>query len=164
MIHLTINTGHSNFSPRDEVDQKILAWCQDVALETVAANTGQAINLPRMPDYFLTAAAEGSGLIATAWKKLPQEMAVAGTDKMPLVTWGVAVEKDSDSHIWDILLNEAKQFESITGKVSAKKPDRTPWCSVLLLPTIGYDPDSAHWLGDLERCLAWAWIDWISRK
>ena len=34
-----------------------------------------------------------------------------------------------------------------------------PACLVRLRAGIAADPSAAHWLGDFERCLAWAWIE-----
>lgn len=34
-----------------------------------------------------------------------------------------------------------------------------PWCAVRLEPGIALYPETAHWLGDFERCLAWAWLE-----
>lgn len=42
---------------------------------------------------------------------------------------------------------------------AATKPAE-PWCGVWLDPTgLIADPEAYHWLGDFERCLAWAFID-----
>lgn len=33
-----------------------------------------------------------------------------------------------------------------------------PWCAVVIHPTIALHPETLAWLGDLERCIAWAWV------
>ena len=38
-----------------------------------------------------------------------------------------------------------------------------PACVVRLHATIAADPSTWSWLGDFERCLAWAWIDCARR-
>jgi hypothetical protein len=40
-------------------------------------------------------------------------------------------------------------------------PDRpqTPWCAAKLMPGLSAYPAAAMWLGDMERCVAWAWIE-----
>jgi hypothetical protein len=47
---------------------------------------------------------------------------------------------------------------------SERKPAE-PWCAAWLDPAGQQaDPAAYHWLGDFERCLAWAFIDVRDRK
>ena len=34
-----------------------------------------------------------------------------------------------------------------------------PWCAVEIHPALALYPAAAEWLGDFERCVAWAWVD-----
>jgi len=33
-----------------------------------------------------------------------------------------------------------------------------PWCAVSVHTPVGAFPEALDWLGDFERCIAWAWI------
>lgn len=155
MIHLTLNTDHARYSPRDEVDQNVLAWCQDVALEQVVVNNGCHIILPKLQNYSVNITTEKTALVATAWH----------AKKTPLATWWVSPDKESDQLNWDLALKHAAIFEKYgLSKITAKKPDKTPWCAVYLEIGLALKPDASAWLGDLERCLAWAWIDYVKKR
>jgi hypothetical protein len=44
-------------------------------------------------------------------------------------------------------------------KPAPVKPASLPWCAVILTPNAARQIDQMDWLGDFERCLAWAWLD-----
>lgn len=72
-------------------------------------------------------------------------------DGVPLVTFGVAQRSRHSKTLWDILV------------ASSDHPPRcampeSPWCGVILHPPLPAFPDASEWLGDFERCVAWAWI------
>jgi hypothetical protein len=46
----------------------------------------------------------------------------------------------------------------VTGTIPAK-PLAAPAALVQTHPTLHLDKDAIGWLGDFERCLAWAWVD-----
>ena len=37
------------------------------------------------------------------------------------------------------------------------RPASLPWCAVVMMPFVS--PMETRWLGDFERCLAWAWLE-----
>lgn len=43
--------------------------------------------------------------------------------------------------------------------VPAPQEPEAPWCAVLLHKTLPLGGDATLWLGDFERCVAWAWIE-----
>lgn len=47
----------------------------------------------------------------------------------------------------------------LAGGVAKDAAPAPPWCAVRLYPALNLDLDAARWLGDLERIVAWGWID-----
>lgn len=171
MEHLTLDTGHSRHSPRDEVDQAVLSWCQDRLLPGLAdqahARVADPVRLPRdLRTYGVTLARAERGLVATAWGLRDDDPEA----RLPLATWWVAPDPETATDLWPLVCQHydraAAQHYVLTGREAAPIPDRPatmPWCVVALEVGIAYLPaaTSIGWLGDLERCLAWAWIDQI---
>ena len=89
------------------------------------------------------------------------------TDELvPLVTFAVGVQGDT-GHLWRYLCralaDEAAQCGNLRGlrihdTIDPESPPATPWCAVWMhLPLLlrAY-PDALDWLGNFERCVAWA--------
>lgn len=137
MIHLTLTTGHVRQSSRSEVSYDAIA-----ALRPLLASGERA--LPASPGYLLQVTIDGSALMATVrlgWH------ADTETQRVPLVTIGVAPDTTA--------LYAFRQL--YRGRVDAVR--EAPACIVDIHPTIALDPGAAEWLGDFERCLAWAWVE-----
>lgn len=93
--------------------------------------------MPHPPGYRLRVTVDGTVLAATVYSP-------AGA---PLATTLVAVD--------DAGLAAALR---VTG-ARPPMPLRAPAAIVTLHPTAMLDAGSLGWLGDFERCLAWAWVD-----
>lgn len=138
--HLTLASGHIRRSERAEVDDetlKILApWLSD------AINSGERHPLPvaELAHYEAAAFVEDGGLLVTVF---------AGEN--PLVTFGVAQRSRHGGNLW------AKMLANFPAKPGTQKPAE-PWCAVALHPALIAHPDAMGWMGDFERCVAWAWI------
>lgn len=116
-------------------------------------------------DCALTAAAYGRCLLATIWGP-PREpgathqrghvLTLAGGVQPPqaLATIGVATHSRCGSHLWREL-HDMPGWPAATDR--AECPPE-PWCGVQLEYAIALQSDTAAWLGDFERCLAWAWV------
>jgi hypothetical protein len=146
MIHLTITTGHSRYSPRDECDRRSLALCQDVLVPALVAR--QQAPLPHLAPYYLTGAADGGWLVATLWCDGP------GIGRAPIATWWTAADAAA-SGMWDSCV--VRHCASV-GRMQPR-PDTTPWVAAWVEVGAALYPDAMAWVGDLERCLAWAWVD-----
>ena len=156
--HITTSTGHTRRSPRSEVADDTLAIVRPILR---AALRGRAA-IPGVPDgYSITAASEGDSLIATVWhdhewppsatvgREQDHAPRIATDPYAPLVTIGVA-RSDADAlALWAQLRTH--------GDVALDRPPPAAWCAAVIHQTIALYPDAAHWLGDFERCLAWAW-------
>lgn len=137
MLHLTLNTGHVRESPRGEVGDDVIAALRPVLL----AEGGP---LPHPPGYVLGVARVGGGEVYT----ISSVMGTGDPEPVPLVTCWLARE-DAEA-VW-------RQVPSVTAGV--EMPDRVPWLAVLLHPTALLRPDALSWLGDAERCIAWALME-----
>lgn len=137
--HITLNTGHRRSSPRAEVSAAAIDELRnllDWALRSKAPTP-----IPTRPGYAISATGEGACLIATVF---------AG--ERPLVMVGVAGDVGQGAALWRMLgANGSSPAES--------------WCAARLLPSITVgDMGEMQWLGDFERCLAWAWVDMMEER
>lgn len=142
LTHYTLNTGHSRESPRSEVGDDIIERCRELIV------TGEH-SLPFPGQFTIKTTNEGGGLLATVF---------AG--QVPIVTIAVARTNEDAKTLWP-------QIEGLYHKVTempghrqadwelAKEPVMLPWLSVAIIAQQFYLP----WLGDFERCIAWAWIE-----
>ena len=151
--HITINTGHCNRSRRADVDDATLAVLVPWLDAAVAAGTAQPLPVAALSHYSAVALTDGGGLICTIYAPsgphLPGRPSHdAGT---PLVTLGVAQRSRQGGDLW------AQLVANFGAKTGLKKPAE-PWCAVALHAGLSAYEDATQWLGDLERCIAWAWI------
>lgn len=141
MIHLTLNTGHSRVSPRHEVTDQAIA----------ASRAWLAPGDYRLPimGYRLVVPACHHGYGATVYR-----------GETPLVTFGAADSAEAAAEIWPPLegmylgLTDSGPFARADFR-APKMPDSLPWlAAVVTLAGPGED-----WIGDMERCIAWAWLE-----
>lgn len=145
--HVTLNTGHSRRSTAGEIGADAISACQ-ASLAICLIGPGQRAKLAAdltgdMLAYDITAAAAGHSLIATVWRG----------DK-PICTIGVAARGRGGPQLWRGLHEHAASEL----RTSIDVWPQAPWCAARLDPGLAWHADAAHWLGDYERCLAWAWI------
>jgi hypothetical protein len=142
--HLTLTTGHSRRCERDEIDADALAATGDLLAAALAQ--GRAA-LPVQPAGIeLEAHSQGRCLVCTVWH-----------DEVPLVTFGVASHSRCGAGLWRMLAG-------MSGEQSATAQPQVPWCAVALHEGLTLVADATAWLGDLERCIAWAWLDEIEQR
>ena len=142
MIHYTLNTGHSRFSPRGEVATDIIALCLPWT------QTGQhAIPVPK---WSLETGRLERGMICTLWR-----------GKIPAVTFAVAATAQYADEVWAEFESFYLSITDTPGHRSsdwsaAKKPESPPWIAVVIV-----EPFEAaeSWIGDFERCIAWAFVE-----
>lgn len=146
--HLTLNTGHLLAQNRSDVSDEVVADLLPWLTRAIAA--GQPVPVVRFEREGYTAQAFdlNSGLAVTVFGP-PVQMGL----RPPLVTFGVGVAERNDD-IWNTLQQFVRQ--TVPNAPALTQPER-PWCAVLLHPTLTFDPPATMWLGDFERCCAWAW-------
>lgn len=140
--HITLTTGHVSRVVGGEVSGETLARVRPWIAAML--DSGAPMPLPvsaLADDYSAHASAEDGALLVT----------VSGPSGLPMVTIGVAARSRHAVKMWADLV-------ALSG---ASAPDRpsTPWCAVVLWPALGAHMDAAGWLGDLERCVSWAWCN-----
>lgn len=140
IYHMALASGHTRRSPRAEVADETLALLAPWL--AAAVNSGQRHPLPtaELAHYDAAVTVENGGLLVTVF---------AGDD--PLATFGVAQRSRQGGDLWALILAH------FPAKPETGKPAE-PWCAVALHPALIAHPDAMGWLGDFERCIAWAWI------
>jgi hypothetical protein len=80
-----------------------------------------------------------------------------------LVTLALAMRARAGSGVWRALQELGAMDEDARARICRADPPPAPWLAVALhLPSLLPVPHPAlHWLGDAERCIAWAWIEEI---
>jgi hypothetical protein len=131
LCHYTITSGHVRHSPRSEVSDAVIAQIRPILRPGVRP-------LPGPPGYDIRITVDGSALAVTISR---------ARDGAPLVTFVACPDEDAIA-----------RAVAASGAVPAV-PLTAPACLVDLHPTITTAHDALGWLGDAERCLAWAWIE-----
>lgn len=147
--HITLTTGHSRRSPRAEVADDVVAVCADLIVRMLATPNA-TVPLPHPAGYSVGGIAAGKCLVATVWADGPPSEVVA--------TIGVAGGSKCGATLWRAL---HKWGETPVVTDAARMPPK-PWVAAALDAAIVRHMDAAEWLGDFERCLAWAWLErWL---
>lgn len=139
--HITLNSGHTRRSPREEVRDETIAriqpWITDVA-------QGRTVTLFEDEGFTL------HGVVQSKWGVVFLEDHGA-----PLITLGVCWHSRDSASVWRELHDQV----AVTVATFANQPPSVPWCAARLEPASlapGMMPD---WVGDFERCIAWAMIE-----
>lgn len=148
LAHVTLLTGHVRHSPRGEVtdDTMILmtSWLADQGVRPVRTGQVHHAPIPNFPGYTAKMKANGRCLAATVGHEIFGDM---------LKIW-----------VAPTLLDGAKAW-LLHGYKRTQQPP-APWCVVKLLPAFEslIRHEDVSWLGDFERCLAWAWIEMLATR
>ena len=140
--HLTLTTGHASRVSDGDVSGETMARVRPW-LEAMV-ESGRPMPLPvsaLADDYSAHASAKDGALLVT----------VSGPTGLPMVTIGVAARSRHAVKLWAELV-------ALSGAADPGRPS-APWCAVVLWPDLSAHMDAAAWLGDLERCVAWAWVN-----
>ena len=142
--HVTLNTGHCGAQPRSAVGDDAIAAVRPM----IAADGTHPLPVPG-GDYSLVVTRLGSNLAAT----------VMHLRLGPLATIAVARKSQTAGRLW-------RELHATVPNAAAHVADlpRAPWCAVALHPALNVDLAATSWLGDFERCLAWAWIERLAPK
>lgn len=129
MNHYTLNTGHNRESPRSEVSDDAIAVCRQLL------SPGRHQLPGVIGGYTLAVPLADFGWLGTVYQA-----------RAPIATIGVAVDERDATIIWPAIV---KMYGA-----DVEAPP-LPWCAVVLhVVSPAYE-----WLGDFERCMAWAWIE-----
>lgn len=135
--HITLNTGHARDSFAVEVSEEALRACH-MLIQRLSA-TRQPV--PGWPDYTISGQRQRRKLVLTVWR-----------GDAPIVTMGIALHSRDGAGLWRALHETAKA----PIKTSAERCPPEPWAAVLIHGGLLLASDAIEWLGDFERCIAWA--------
>lgn len=141
--HITLTTGDSRRSWRHEVDPEIMPQLHAM-VEAARAPDGVAIPAVEPPCRLYL---EDTARCAMFSIQLGGE---------PVVTFAVAAHQRCGAQHWLTLIETAR----VPCRSTAEDRPETPWLAARLEPGMGLlSRDSILMLGDLERIIAWAWLD-----
>lgn len=151
LAHLTLNNGHARQSPRSEVGEDTLAL-----LTPLVAAGGGVLPAP-FDTYHLTVVREPEqpGRATFTVAALPEGN--------PLVTCFCCWQPQGEARFWAFVgaFIDGQRRDFLAGFLPGgmpRRPQAVPWLAVLIWPGLALHPDAVGWLGDLERCVAWALI------
>ncbi|QNM94879.1 hypothetical protein [Chitinimonas koreensis] len=154
--HYTLTTSHNRRSDRAEVAEATMAVVAPWVLEHAAIDRRPgdpvALPVPEWAHYTAHLLSHDGALIVTVYG--PDGPFVLGkppTRTTPLLTFGVATKSRHAIPLWEMLMQQP-----FVHPKSQRPP--APWCAVALYPVLQQHPEAARWMGDFERCVAWAWI------
>lgn len=152
ITHTTITTGHTSRSQRSEVHDGTLKLLVPWLNKALASGVQEPLPVQPLSHYSALASIEEGGLLLTVFAPLgPHRQGVPFLgETTPLVTMGVA-QRTRHAALWPKL--------TALAKIERDLPAGVPWCGVALhLDALAAHRDAAGWLGDFERCIAWAWV------
>lgn len=151
--HITLNTGHIARTNRTDVAPAVTALLAEWLPATINSGKAHALPVAELSHFAAQVFVQDGALVVTVSAPVgphQQGKPFAG-QTMPLVTFGVATRSRQGAPLWGMLV---KSFGLATG---LKQPD-TPYCAVAVHPSIAVYKGPVDWVGDFERCMAWAWI------
>lgn len=146
MLHYTLNTGHIRSSPRSELRDDVVQSMLHLLLP------GKH-ELP-VPGFNSLAHINGTSLLVQVF-----------SDDLPAVTFAVAPDAQAASYLWPHLEKAYLHLGDLPGfrtndLESPRKPAHTPWVAAM---TIFGSAEDWEWIADMERCVAWAWVEYLGR-
>lgn len=144
--HITLQTGHARDSFAGEVSQDALLLCKNL-INKCLDRDGEKVAIPNFDGFYLAAGnVGGRTLLGSVWYGIKQPV--------PLINFAIATKSRNAAIAWRELHNHS----TILPVTDAKNVPPVPWVAVSIEPDAAYYSDAIEWLGDFERCLAWAWI------
>ena len=151
LCHVSVNTGDVVLSRRAEVsDDEVEVFQQLVA-------SARTWKIPSVGHGFTcTVTADGGG-VSTFDVSVEFE-----GEPGPVVFCVLCTNEAMTRAAWDLMSRLSLRF--LDGPLGAQMAAKeatvyTPWLAVLLMPGAVVAPDASAWIGDFQRCLAWALIE-----
>lgn len=140
--HVTLTTGDLARTSRDDVAPEVTSLLAEWLAPIVNSGLRHPLPVPELAHFSAQAAVQDGSLLVTVY---------AGPT-VPLVTFGVARRSRHGPALWALL---TAAFETRAGLVMPA----SPWVAVALHPALSAGAVAPDWLGDFERCIAWAWLN-----
>lgn len=144
LAHVTLTTGHVRRSPRDEVGAPALEVLRPLLARVLA---GETVEVPWVDGTYRLRGVADAGCCA---------LVLLGDDAAIVATIGIGGDPAGSPALWRQLHQYALDAAPVVTDPAAPPP--VPWCAARLDVGATTHPDAMEWLGDLERCLAWAYL------
>lgn len=152
ITHITLSTGHTSRIKAGDVSGETLARVSPWLLTLVDAGRAMPLPVSSLREYTAHAAVQDGALVLTVSGPTITDAGQVQNMRPPVVTIGVA-KKSRHAHLWRLMTTGQHMPQPAPGI----KPPETPWCAVSIWPSSVLCTDAFEWLGDFERCVAWAW-------
>ena len=145
MIQLTLNTGHTTELPRHDVRDDLLPLVRPLL------EPGEHELRWFNPVVRLVVPIHTVGWLGTIYD-----------GEAPLMTIGIAADDRDAEVVWPALeslylnLTDRSPVAGVDWR-APHRPDRTPWVASVIVGAMS--PGLAFTVADLERCLAWAFVE-----
>lgn len=143
--HITLQTAHSRNIEKSEISAESIEFCTDL-ITSCLLNPNEKVSIKNFDGYYFSAGnTGGKSLFGTVWY-----------GELPLVTFVVAKKSRNAAKVWQ----ELHRNVTLEAKTDVKDVPSVPFIAVSVQVTANLVPDAMSWLGDFERCIAWAWMDY----
>ena len=158
LIHRTIESGHERLSPRSEIDGDMLAWLRPLVVD--ALRTGEC--LPLMDSGWWMRCTTGPGrLAASLWlSRNTGESRTPRDGAAPHVTLTVRLADLSEAELADMKAELAVNPYLIGPCLPLETQPvlEVSMKGIAALSDAELAEQAATEAGNLERCIAWAWL------
>jgi hypothetical protein len=151
--HITLSTGHIARTQRSDVAPAVTKLLADWLPDAINSGKAHPLPVPELSHFSAQVFVQAGALVVTVSAPVgPHEQGKPHAGQaMPLITMGVAQRSRQSADLWSMLINA---FPAVRGL----EAPGTPWLAVAVHPSIASYTGPVEWLGDFERCIAWAWI------
>ena len=137
--HVTLNSGHARPSPRAEVADHVVS-----ALQPLVAAEAET-TLPILDTSYNLHIKRNDGAYLAV---------VEDDEATSLITVAISRRNRNGAALW-------RSLHVWPGELATRAdlPPDAPWLAARIEPDGFADSELLTWVGDFERCLAWAWLE-----
>lgn len=153
-IHeINLSTGATRRVPRSDVDEDALTQLRPILVDALAERA-RMIEIPQTNDCAITATRIRRALLATLWTQ-SAALRTSGRARAPLVTLAVVVASQDVDLLWKIV----HEWDLNASATLNDQAPAVPWLAVRHDYSLLMHHDLKRPLDDLERAIAWAWLE-----
>lgn len=143
--HITLTTGHVRDSLPGEVSPEAIDAIAAIIERMCAGEVAEPVPLPGIgAGYSIAGRGTSRCLVASVYADGPPSTMVC--------TIGVALHSRCGASLW----RELHRWGRTPVVTDPWRCPPEPWVAAALDEGVAVHPDCTYWLGDFERCLAWA--------
>lgn len=147
--HITLTTGHARDSLPGEVSEDAIQALQPLIERVAAGDVAEPVSLSAFAEvgpYSVTGRASRKCLVLSVYHDGPPSALVCSI--------GVAAHSRCGASLWRNL----HRWGRLPVATDPEDCPPEPWVAAALDEGALEHTDAMHWLGDFERCIAWAWL------